>query len=132
MLRSRAIVIRATSERDQLVREARRLANLLKSLPNVPDEEWDEATDELRAARREIDQFSRRAGSLDGAAPPEERATGSRLRALKREAKRRRRSLKRIRRRLLDERYYEAYDAYDSYDDEFEDLGPVAEERLAA
>lgn len=125
-------MIRATSERDELVREARRLSNVVTSLPHLSDEEFDEAADELRAAKREIDQIGRLAGSLDGAARPEERATGSRLRALGGDAKRRRRRLRKIRRRLLDERYY--YDEEDGPPLEFEayDEPLTEDERLAA
>jgi hypothetical protein len=132
MLRSRATVIRATSERDELVREARRLATVVKSLPQLPDDEFDEAAEELRAAKREIDQISRLAGSLDGAARPEEKATVARLRALGGDAKRRRRQLRKIRRRLLEDRYY--YDPEDGPPLEFEAYDePLAEdERLAA
>jgi hypothetical protein len=103
MLRSRAIVIRATGERDELVREARRLTNVVTNLPHVDERIADEAADEIGAAAREIDEIARLAGSLDGAAPPEERATGSRLRALGGEARARRRRLRAIRRRLLAE-----------------------------
>ena len=125
-------MIRATGERDGLVREARRLAGLLKSLPAVPDEDWDEATDELRAAKREIDQIGRLSGSLDGAARPEERATAAKLRALGGDAKRRRRTLRKIRRRLLDEQFY--YDEDDGPPLEFEPYDePLADdERLVA
>ncbi|HEX6116916.1 MAG TPA: hypothetical protein VFY99_07425 [Solirubrobacterales bacterium] len=111
MLRSRAIVIRATGERDELVREARRLTDVVTSLPRVHERVADEAAEEIGAATREIDEIARLAGSLDGAAPPEERATRSRLRALGAEAKARRRRLRAIRRRLLEEQYY-ADDAY--------------------
>jgi hypothetical protein len=103
MLRSRAIVIRATGERDELVREARRLTSVVTNLPHVDDQTADEAADEIGAATREIDEIARLAGSLDGAAPPEERATGSRLRTLGAEARARRRRLRAIRRRLLAE-----------------------------
>ena len=125
-------MIRATSERDELVREARRLATVVKTLPQLPDDEFDEAAEELRAAKREIDQIGRLAGSLDGAARPEEKATASRLRALGGDAKRRRRRLRKIRRRLLDDRYY--YDPEDGPPLEFEAYDePLAEdERLAA
>lgn len=110
MLRSRAIVIRATGERDELVREARRLGNVVTNLPYLSDDDADEAAEEIGAATREIDEITRLAGSLDGAARPEERATGSRLRALGGEARRRRRRLREIRRRLLAEQVYEGYD----------------------
>lgn len=106
MLRSKAIVIRATAERDELVREARRLGNVVINLPYVCDEDADEAADEIGAAAREIDEIARLAGSLDGAARPEERATGSRLRALGAEARHRRRRLRSLRRRLLAEQDY--------------------------
>ncbi len=107
MLRSRAIVIRANSERDALVREARRLWNLVRNLPHLSDEEFDETADEIEAARDEIEEIGRLAGSLDGAAEPEERATLKRLRAVGAEARNRRRQLRAIRRRLLDEQYYD-------------------------
>jgi hypothetical protein len=103
MLRSRAIAIRATADRDELVREARRLGSVVTNLPRVSAPDADEAADEIGAATREIDEIARLAGSLEGAAPPEERATRSRLWALSGEARRRRRRLRSIRRRLLDE-----------------------------
>ena len=106
-------MIRATSERDELVREARRLGDVAASLPRLSDEEFDEVVDEIRDATHEIDAIARLAGSLDGAAAPEERATAKRLRALGGEAKARRRRLRAIRRRLLDERFY-----YDGYSDQ--------------
>ncbi len=113
MLRSKAIVIRATSERDELVREARRLYNLLDSLPHIPEADVDETIDEIAAAAREIDEIGRLAGSLDGAARPEERATVRRLRELAGDARRRRRALRGLRRRLLAERFDDAYDMYE-------------------
>ena len=96
-------MIRATGERDELVRETRRLTDVVTSLPRVDERTADEAADEIGGATREIDEIARLAGSLDGAAPPEERATGSRLRALGAEARARRRRLRGIRRRLLSE-----------------------------
>ena len=103
MLRSRAIAIRAGSERDELVREARRLGDVATNMPWLGDEDYDEVADEMRAARREVDEIGRLAGSLEGAAAPEERATLRRLRELTSEARSRRRRLRSIRRRLLDE-----------------------------
>ena len=108
MLRSKAIVIRATGERDELVREARRLWNVVRNMPHLSDEIFDEAADEISAAKDEIDEIARLAGSLDGAAPPEERATLKRLRAVGGEVKARRRRLRAIRRDVLaDEIYYD-------------------------
>ena len=109
MLRSKAIVIRATAERDELVREARRLWNVVGNMPHLSDEIFDEAADEISAAKREIDEISRLAGSLDGAAAPEERATLKRLRAVGGEARSRRRRLRSLRREVLaDEIYYDS------------------------
>ena len=96
-------MIRATGERDELVREAHRLTSVVTNLPHVDERTADQAADEIGAATREIDAIARLAGSLDGAAPPEERATGSRLRTLGGEARARRRRLREIRRRLLTE-----------------------------
>ena len=102
-------MIRASGERDELVREARRLWNVVRNMPHLSDEIFDEAADEISAAKDEINEIGRLAGSLDGAAAPEERATLKRLREVGGEAKARRRRLKAIRREVLDdETYYDA------------------------
>jgi hypothetical protein len=101
VLRTRAIAIRATAERDELVREARRLGNVVTNMPWLDDADYDEAAEEIGAARREFDEIGRLAGSLEGAAAPEERATKARLRELVSEARGRRRRLRSLRRRLL-------------------------------
>ena len=103
MLRTRAIAIRAGSERDELVREARRLGDVVTNMPWLDDAEFDEAADEMRAARLEVDEIGRLAGSLEGAGEPELRATTARLRQLASAARARRRRLRSMRRRLLAE-----------------------------
>lgn len=101
MLWSKTVAIRATSERDELVREARRLADVVTNIGPPAGELADAAATEIGAAAREAEQVGRLAESLDGAAELEERATIRRLRELAAECRRRRHHLRDIRRRLL-------------------------------
>ena len=105
MLRLRAKTIRATGAKDDLVREARRLGDVVTNLPRVDRSDVAEASREIDGATAEIGLIARLTASIEEG-EPDERAAISQLTKASSAARERRRRLRAIRRRLLSEQSF--------------------------
>ena len=94
---------RAIHEKDELVRETRRLSDVVVSLPRIDESEREEAASEIGGATSEIEAIDELAEVLDEGAADDRGAVVAELAETASLARRRRRRVRDVRRRLLRE-----------------------------